>query len=357
MTPDSERIPRGPAPIGRRQLILAGLVAAVAIAALYVLVPAIAGLEDTWRRLSAGDSIWLLAALVFEILSYLSYVALFHAVFLTGPMTIGWRVSYRITMAGVVASRVLALAGAGGIAVTAWALRRVGLPGRDVAARLAAFFILLYGVFMAGMLIGGLGLWSGLLAGPAPAALTLAPAAFGAVVIVAVLVIAAVSKDLEEVLDHSPAASRSRRALAAAPATVSSGVGATISLLRSPRPGLLGGVGWFAFDIAVLWACLAAFGGAPPAAVVVMAYFIGLVANTLPVPGGIGAVEGGMIGALIAFGVDGGQAIVGVLGYRAFAFWLPIIPGAVAYLELLREPGRSTPHGSTGARDRRDELT
>lgn len=345
MNASSEPGPNGPLSLRGRQLVLAGVLACVAIAALYVLVPAIAGLEETWRRLSAGDSVWLLVALALEVLSYLSYVALFHAVFLAGPVSIGWPASYRITMAGVVASRLLALAGAGGVAVTAWALRRVGMAGREVAARLAAFYILLYGVFMAGMAIGGIGLWTGLLSGPAPVALTLAPAAFGATVIVAVLVIAALSRDLEDVLDHSREGSRSRRVVAAIPATISSGVEATIALVRSPRPGLLGAVGWFAFDIAVLWACLAAFGDVPPAGVVVMAYFVGLVANTLPIPGGIGAVEGGMIGALIAFGVDGGHAIVGVLSYRAFAFWLPMIPGAVAYLQLLRTPAADTSGG------------
>jgi uncharacterized protein (TIRG00374 family) len=65
-----------------------------------------------------------------------------------------------------------------------------------------------------------------------------------------------------------------------------------------------------------------------------MAYFTGMLGNLLPLPGGIGGVEGGMIGALIAFGVPGGLAVVAVLSYRAFAFWLPTIPGAVAYLQL-----------------------
>jgi uncharacterized membrane protein YbhN (UPF0104 family) len=68
-----------------------------------------------------------------------------------------------------------------------------------------------------------------------------------------------------------------------------------------------------------------------------MAYFVGMLANTLPVPGGIGAVDGGMIGALIGFGVDSGLAIVGVLSYRLFAFWLPITPGVLAYVQLLRD--------------------
>jgi uncharacterized protein (TIRG00374 family) len=99
---------------------------------------------------------------------------------------------------------------------------------------------------------------------------------------------------------------------------------------------LLGAVGWWAFDIAVLWACFHAFGKAPPQAVIVMSYFVGMLGNVLPLPGGIGGVDGGMIGAFTAFGVDVELSIVSVLAYRAFAFWLPTVPGAVAYLQLRR---------------------
>lgn len=72
-------------------------------------------------------------------------------------------------------------------------------------------------------------------------------------------------------------------------------------------------------------------------------------ANTLPIPGGIGAVDGGMIGALIGFGVDGGLALVAVLSYRAFSFWLPTVPGVIAYVQLLREPSHARPVVSTDA--------
>jgi uncharacterized protein (TIRG00374 family) len=126
------------------------------------------------------------------------------------------------------------------------------------------------------------------------------------------------------------------RWLAAAPATIGSGVRAAIDLARSRDVRLLGAVGWWAFDIAVLWACFHAFGSAPPQAVIVMAYFVGMLGNTLPLPGGIGGVDGGMIGAFTAFGVDVELSVVSVLAYRAFAFWLPTLPGAVAYLQLRR---------------------
>jgi putative heme transporter len=331
--------------VDRRRLLLIGLAAATVIAVLYVVVPAVAGLDETWTRLSSGEPGWLLAGLCLEVLSFLSYMALFRLVIGNRAQRIDWIASYRITMAGVVATRLLALAGAGGIALTVWALRRVGMRRREVAARMAAFYILLYGVYMAALVVGGLGLYAGLFSGPAPPGLTLVPAALGAFVIAVVLLVATLSDDLDAVLGRvarkSPDASRAAKVIAAIPATISSGVRNGLALLRAPRPGLLGAIGWFAFDIGVLWACLAAFGTPPSGAVVVMAYFVGMTANTLPLPGGIGAVDGGMIGALIGFGVDGGLAIVGVLSYRAFAFWLPIGPGLVAYLHLLRTPASS----------------
>jgi len=124
--------------------------------------------------------------------------------------------------------------------------------------------------------------------------------------------------------------------LAAASATAASGVRTAIDLLRERNASVLGAVAWWGFDIAVLWACFHAFGASPPKGVIVMSYFVGMLANTLPLPGGIGGVDGGMIGAFTAFGVDVELSIVAVLAYRAFAFWLPTLPGAVAYLQLRR---------------------
>jgi len=154
------------------------------------------------------------------------------------------------------------------------------------------------------------------------------------------------ARDLESAADRFKSASgrvaRTVRAAATAPATLAAGVKGMLSLTRARKPELLGAVGWWAFDVAVLFASLRAFGGHPEFSIVVMAYFVGMLANTLPVPGGIGAVDGGMIGALIGFGVDAGLAIVAVLTYRLFAFWLPIVPGVIAYVQLVRkEPAPS----------------
>ena len=71
-----------------------------------------------------------------------------------------------------------------------------------------------------------------------------------------------------------------------------------------------------------------------------MAYFVGTLGNLLPLPGGLGGVEGGMIGAFAAFGVDFNLAVLAVLSYRAISFWLPTLPGAVAYFQLRRTVAR-----------------
>ena len=112
------------------------------------------------------------------------------------------------------------------------------------------------------------------------------------------------------------------------PAAAATGIRTAIALVSSRDPVLLGAVAWWGFDIAMLWACFHAFGASPPKGVIVMSYFVGMIGNTLPLPGGIGGVEGGMIGAFTAFGVRVQVSIVAVLAYRAFPFWLPTIPGA-----------------------------
>ncbi len=71
-----------------------------------------------------------------------------------------------------------------------------------------------------------------------------------------------------------------------------------------------------------------------------MSYFVGMLGNLLPLPGGLGGVEGGMIGAFAAFGVDFDLALLAVLSYRAISFWLPTVPGAIAYFQLRRTVAR-----------------
>jgi len=324
----------------RRRVLGSILFVVSSLAFLYFVLPKLLGLRETWNRIQHGNGWWFGLAAALEICSFAGYVALFRAVFVRGRSRIDWRASYQITMAGVAATRLLASAGAGGIALTVWALRRSGLGRRVVASRMVAFMALLYGVYMLTLVVGGLGLYLGLFPGPAPFAITVVPAIFGAVVVVVFLGTAMLPSDLERLVFRWTSGERllgrAARRVAALPATAATGVRTALELVRTRDPLLLGALAWWGFDIAVLWACFHAFGSTPPKAVIVMAYFVGMIGNTLPLPGGIGGVDGGMIGAFTAFGVNVELSVVSVLAYRAFAFWLPTLPGGVAFLQLRR---------------------
>jgi uncharacterized protein (TIRG00374 family) len=336
---DEEEMPR--VVITRERALIFGLFVLSAVAFLYFVLPKLAGLSGTWSRLRDGDPWWLAVALVLEGLSFAGYVLLFRTVFVRGRSRIDWKASYQITMAGLAATRLFAAAGAGGIALTAWALRRSGMERRLVACRMIAFLCLLYAVYMGSIVVVGIALYVGVLSGSAPIGITLVPAIIAAVVIVIFVATSQLPEDVERRLQHWASGSgRLARVTARAvtvPASAATGVRTAIGLVRGREAGVLGAALWWYFDIATLWACFHAFGAdPPPIGVIVMAYFVGMIANTLPLPGGIGGVDGGMIGAFAAFDVDFGYATVAVLSYRALAFWLPTLPGAVAYFQLRR---------------------
>ena len=321
--------------------VLVGLAFVVlAIVALYLLLPRLAGLEDTWRRIERGDPWWLVLALLCTAGMFAGYVALFQYVFVRAGSRLSWRESYQITMAGLAATRLFSAGGAGGIVLTAWALRRSGMDPRTVADRSVAFLVLQYIVYMSALIICGFGLRYGLFPGNAPFAVTVVPAVIAVVLTAIGFLVALVPTDLQKrlygVASREGRLGRVAKRLANVPASASAGMRDALMHIRSRDLALVGAVTFWGFQIAVLWASFRAFGAAPPAAVLVMAFFVGMFGNLLPLPGGIGGVDGGMIGAFAAFGVDAGLAVVAVLVYRAFTFWLPTIPGAIAYLQLRR---------------------
>jgi uncharacterized protein (TIRG00374 family) len=336
---DAEEMPR--VHMTRQRTVAIVLFVLSAIAFLYFVLPRLTGLRQTWDRVGDGAPGWLVLAAVFETLSFGGYIVLFRTVFVRGGRSrIDWPTSYEITMAGLAATRLFATAGAGGVALTVWALRRSGMNRRTVASRMVAFMTLLYAVYMGALVLFGVGLRTGALPGGGGFAITLVPAIFAGVVIIGALLLARlpsyVERRIEAVSRRTTRAAKLRAFALTVPGLVGSGVRGAVEIVRSRDPLALGAVAWWAFDIATLWASFHAFGSPPPLSVIVMAYFVGMFANVLPLPGGIGGVEGGMIGALIAFGVAGPLAVVAVLVYRGFAFWLPTIPGAIAYFQLRR---------------------
>src|SRR5271154_4366843 len=172
----------------RRQLVAFALFVLLAICFLYFVLPNLAGVGATVHHLEGGDRWWIAIGVLFEILSFGGYVMLFRAVFVTNSQTnprsrIGWRESYQITMAGLAATRLFAAAGAGGGALTAWAVRRSGMAPRLVACRMVAFMVLLYMVYAAALILGGIGLGIGLLPGGGSFAITIVPAIVAAILV------------------------------------------------------------------------------------------------------------------------------------------------------------------------------
>src|ERR1700722_11674796 len=166
-TPATRRAPEAPSEAGqrppvrpnsrRRFLVLGGLFLAT-LAALYFVLPKFAGLKQTWGRLSHGSPLWLAAACGVEVLSIVGYAVLFRTVFGRDMRRLDWRASLQIPLAGIAAIRLVAAAGAGGVAVTAWALDRAGMEARVIACRMVANLVLQYAVYLAGVVVFGVAL-------------------------------------------------------------------------------------------------------------------------------------------------------------------------------------------------------
>src|SRR6202043_4200399 len=117
---------------------------------------------------------WLLLGVGLKVLSGLGYVAAFRMVFCR---RMSWRVCYQIGMSEPAADALFPTGGAGGLALGAWALRRGGMPARDIARRTVAFFLLTSVPNVAGVILIGFGLATGVLPGERNLLLTAVPAA------------------------------------------------------------------------------------------------------------------------------------------------------------------------------------
>jgi uncharacterized protein (TIRG00374 family) len=336
----------------RRRLALGAALFAALVAAIYVLLPKVVGLDDELARIQDATWYWVVIAIGFNVAAFASYVALFRGV-LGGAGSaalrarLDVRASYQITMAGLAATRIFSAAGAGGILLTYWALRKAGMPRRRSACRMVAFLALTYLVYMLALIIFGVLLRTGVLPGEAPVAGTIVPAGLAGIALILAGLIALTPSDLERRLSSIAGDGRVARfaeRFATVPATAATGLRTALDYVWHPRRGALavcGALGFWSANIGVLWASFEAFGGSVPFAVLVQGFFLGMTANLLPSPaGGVGSVDAGMIGAFVLFGIPGGIVFPAVLTYRVIAFWLPVPPGVVAFFQLRRTVAR-----------------
>jgi uncharacterized protein (TIRG00374 family) len=299
--------------------------AAIAVALLVVfgLVAALApGLGQVRSLIGDAGAGWLALAVALEVLSSLSYVLMFRPAFCN---RMSWRSTFEIALSELAVGSIVPASGAGGIALGAWILNRSGMPGPVVARRSVAFLLIKSSVNFVAVGVIGVVMFAGVGPHLSPA-LTLLPAIASAGAIVAIVFVGRLSRRV---------ADSSRTRLRVALAALADGVEEAGVLLRRRDPMLISGaLGYWIFDNLVLLATFHAFGVAPALIIVLQAYLIGQLGGALPLPGGLGGIDGGLIGTLVVFGVGAAEAAAAVLLYRVILFWVPLVMGGPAFISL-----------------------
>jgi uncharacterized membrane protein YbhN (UPF0104 family) len=298
---------------------------------LFGLLAGVPGLRSAAERITDAKPAWVVAGVVCEVLSCVGYMVLFDLVF----GRIGRRLVSRLSLAELAMNSVVSVSGLAGIALGAWVLRSKGFSMERIAKRSVLIFVLTSAVNVAAVFVIGVPMWLGLLPGSRRALITLVPAIAALATIAGTLTLAAWA---------GRAASRQRLEKGRAGvvvAALSGGVADALRLIRGHDWRLLGAVGYWLLDNLVLYACIASFGHGPSFWAVAMAYLVGMLANSLPIPGGFVAVEGGLIGMLLLFGLrPASQVLAAVVIYRAISLWVPALIGSAAFLSLRREIGK-----------------
>ncbi|MFL5897186.1 MAG: YbhN family protein [Solirubrobacterales bacterium] len=324
-----------------RRIVQTVVLVLILLGAIYFLFPKLVGLGDALSRLDDADPLWIGIAIVLNVAAYATYIALFKAVVSGDALRLNWTETYEINMAGVAATLLFSAGGAGGVALTYWALRKAGMARRDVGRRMIAFVSLHYVFYPVALIIFGILLRTGVMNGRGSVELTIVPAGVAGLLLIVGVLITLIPADLEQRLSRYAHSERSQHLLERAgkvPATLGEGFRFALSLFAHPSRGglaVLGAAGFWAFSIGVLWASFHAFGVHVPLAVVVQGYFLGMVANLFPLaPAGVGAVDAGMIGAFVLFGIPEETVFPAVLIFRLVSFWMPIPPGIFAFFQL-----------------------
>jgi len=317
------------------------LVVLALLIGIYFLFPKLVGLGSSLDRIGEADAVWIAVAIGFEIAAVATYIAMFKAVVGGDALRLSWGETYDINLAGVAATRIFSAGGAGGIALTYWALRKAGMVRHEVARRMVAFLTLQYVFYPLALIVCGVLLRTGVLPGEDSVELTVIPASVAGLILLLGVLATLIPPDFgPRVAAHAkgPKTRAVADNVAKVPAIAGEGLRFGFGLLVHPRRGglaVIGAAGYWAANIGILWASFKAFGVHVPLAVVVQGFFLGMVGNLFPLaPGGVGAVDAGMIGAFVLFGIPEETVFPAILIYRMVAFWLPIPPGIVAFLQL-----------------------
>jgi uncharacterized membrane protein YbhN (UPF0104 family) len=322
-----------------RQLIRRFVILAVFIGLVIAAITSVPGLGELRHRFDqVGPAIIVLVGLS-ELASCLSDVACFRDVI---SRRLGWRFSYDLAMAEQAANVLVPTGGAGGLVLGAVALHEEGMDAEAITRRSVAFFILTSIPNFACVALGGLLLLLGVTGDRAPLAVTLAFTlgawfAFG--------LVAALPSLLDRLGPDRPGGPLATR-LAHFAHGLAAGVAGCWRLLREPRwVAIAGSIGFLGFDILALGIAFVGLGGGPGTVALVFAYSIGQLGGLIPIPAGIGAVDGGMVGALLLYGSPVSAAVAAVLLYRVFQIGIPTVLGLLSFYRLRHEfAGQAPPN-------------
>jgi uncharacterized membrane protein YbhN (UPF0104 family) len=286
------------------------------------------GLGEVRDKLAGIDPAWVAVAIVLEALSCASYIFMFRPIFCP---RMSWKMSTQISLSEVGVGSIVPASGISGLALGAWILRRAGMDANKIARRSVAFFIIKSSVNFVLVAVLGFSVALGLFGPDLSLWLTAFPAALATLTIAAVVAVPRLGPGP----DPDSYESRMGQALAKARRALVDGAREAVQIIRSGNwMAIAGSIGYYAWDNAVLWATFKAVGADIPISVVMLGYLIGQLGGLLPLPGGLGGVDGGLIGTLIVFGAPAAATASAVLAYRVILFWLPLIAGAIAFATL-----------------------
>jgi uncharacterized membrane protein YbhN (UPF0104 family) len=285
---------------------------------------AVPGLHSVAHEVTHMPAGWVVLAIALEVFSCVGYIIAFLQVFDRAPVRFGARVALSELAFGAAVS----LGGAGSVAVGAFLLIERGAnPGR-AAERSAVLFLMTSAVNVITLAGIGLLLWVGVLPGVHDPLLTVLPGAAGLVVLLAFAALPAICDRLE--------ARASSNKLAVSLRATAETVRASREVLFAFDWRIAGAWIYLWADIFVLVISFWALGVHPPLTTIVLAYQIGYLSNFLPIPGGIGVLDGSFVGLFVLYGVHATTATAATVVYHAISLWVPAMWGTLAYLLLRR---------------------
>jgi uncharacterized membrane protein YbhN (UPF0104 family) len=302
-------------------------VAGVLVLVVIGVVTLLPGLDGVRSAITDASGWWVAASAGIQLLGIAGAVVFVQLVFDDVPGRLTWK------MGGAQMAANVLMPTAGNTAVGYWTLSSIGWRLEPFAERTAVMLIAPTAPNVILIAVFGLGMGLHVFGGPNDWWLTFLPAAIA----IAILVVAVLAGRW----GHRLAARTQRRWPREGLHVLATGVTGTVEVLQRRSWRVLGTWVEVLAAIGALWAALIAVGEHLPFAAVALGYLVGQMAQVVPIPGGIGAIDAGVTGALVLYGANASNATAGELIAHGIALIVPLVAGAVPFALLPREIKRT----------------